>query len=664
MTRFVLHTIVTIALTATTGLTAPPVAASLDPEVNEAYRWQVVLRAKPHPLLTPTFREQILRDVKAALQSHVGSFGTVETIDLAAVAPEKRDPLWAAFDKDGWPALTAEPARILTGVKTHFLTLEVKDGVFQLEARQLDGSTGLASPLVRKRSERSADRVGRQAGIILSLDFGPVGTLVSGEESDPNGVIVRIRGSALGPGRFVKPGDLFAVSGIRKVDPPTVAKDRQRGSKPAALPPAAPPKLVGTPREFTFLRVTVVSANGDCRCAVISRFEKGLPSHFAGVVGVRCLKLPTVEAPVQIRLVGSDGQAHPRAAAVSVKGGDAGYAVNPGDDSGFTFQNGTFRSPRPLSNIACLSVSLSPTWEERFPVPVYGDGPVTLSFEFDEKKAKQAELDRACLTLWGRVAEAHNATTTLYTSLIGLVKTGNNREALVRVKDGVTVATATEKSLTAELEALRKRPGANAGYAGTQLKNCEDQIKAFRDVIAQLNGNVAGLEEKAKLDPVKLEKEFRANDLRDLINRQIEIGEVPEALEIYDELIKLTNDENQKIAKENLLKEWAAKTDDHRIAREVILKTWPDAQSIEDYETAVKKLASAIRECMKQKDRLGLRKLMNTFNPAYAKLEGLAQGLDASIKADEERLKAIQKVSQDAREIEQQVRDWLKQNLK
>ncbi len=139
---------------------------------------------------------------------------------------------------------------------------------------------------------------------------------------------------------------------------------------------------------------------------------------------------------------------------------------------------------------------------------------------------------------------------------------------------------------------------------------------------------------------------------------------MPEALEIFDELIKLTNDENQRVAKEKLLKEWAAKTDDHRIAREVILKTWPDAQSLEDYESAVKKLASAIRECMKQKDKLGLRKLMNTFNPAYAKLDGLSQGLDASIKADEERIKAIQKVSQDARAIEEQVRDWLKANVK
>lgn len=661
MIRFALLSTVIIGLTPRSAPAAPP----FDPEANRAYLWRIVLRAKSHPLMTPSFRDQVLREVKSALQSRLGPFGTVEVIDLAAVAPEKWEPLWEAFVRDGWPALTAEPARTLTGIKTHFLTIDVTDGAFRLEARQHDGSTGLASPLVRKKSERSADQVGRQAGLLLDPDFGPVGTLVSGDESDPNGVIVRIRGSALGPvNRFVKPGDLFAVSGIRRVEPPAPTRDRTRGQKPPAAPPPGPAKLVGTPREYTFLRVLVVSDTGDCRCAVISRFEKGLPSHFSGVVGVRCLKLPTVEAPVQIRLVDKSGTPLPKAAAVSVTAGDAGYAVDPGKGSGFTFQNGLFRSPRPLANVACLSVSLSPTRTERFPVPVYDDGPVSIAFEFDEKKAKEAELERAVWALRGKVGEAHTAAATLYQSLIALVKAGNNREALARVKDGVAAATKTEKGLAAELEALRKKPGSNAGIAASQLKDCEDQIKAYRDVIAQLNGNTAKLEEAAKLDPLKQEKEFRAIELVELIQRQIEIGEVPEALDIYDELIKLTNDEKQRIAKENLLRQWAAKTDDHRIAREVILKTWPDAQSVEDLEAAVGKLAGAVRECMKQQDKLGLRKLLNTFNPAYAKLDGLAQGLDAGIKADEERIISIRKIGQDARAIEENVRDWLKKNVK
>jgi hypothetical protein len=441
-------------------------------------------------------------------------------------------------------------------------------------------------------------------------------------------------------------------------------KDRPRGKSTAPPPPAAPAKLVGTPREYTFLRVLVVSANGDVRCAVISRYEKGLPSHFPGVLGVRCLKLPTTQAPVLVKLVGKDGLPNPRAAAVSVVGGDAGYAVNPGADGGFTFQNGAFRSARPLANVACLSVSLGPQWTERFPVPVYGDGPVTVAFEMDEKRAKQAELDRACEKLGARIREAHASLMSLYASINTLVLAKNHREALARLKDGVDRAAITDKSLAGEMETLRKRPGADVGYAATQLKDCEVNLQAYREWQTKLKDNMATLEERAKLDPVKLEKEFRARDLKELIERQISVGEIPEALDIYDELIKLTNDDAQRLAKENLLKEWTPKTDAHRAAREVMQKTWPDAATVEELQAAMKKLFGAITECQKQKDRLGLRKLMNTFNPAYAKLDGLTSGLDVSIKADEEKLQAIRFLLVDVKDAEDQVREWLKQNAK
>src|SRR5438874_1284778 len=117
MARVFLLVAVTVGLSATTGPAAPP-TSTVDPEANEPYRWQVVLKAKPHPLVTPAFREQVLKDVRAALQSYLGPFGSVEAVDLAAVPAEQRAPLWAAFDADGWPALAAEPARTLTGVKT------------------------------------------------------------------------------------------------------------------------------------------------------------------------------------------------------------------------------------------------------------------------------------------------------------------------------------------------------------------------------------------------------------------------------------------------------------------------------------------------------------------------------------------------------------------
>ena len=126
---------------------APPAPAQLDAEPKQPYQWRVVLTAKPHPLVTPEFRERVKRDVVAALQTGLGALGTVEVIDLAELPRDKWEPLWQQFDDKGFAALDAP--RDLTGAKTHFLRIEYRDGKFHLEARQYDGFTGLSSPLVR-----------------------------------------------------------------------------------------------------------------------------------------------------------------------------------------------------------------------------------------------------------------------------------------------------------------------------------------------------------------------------------------------------------------------------------------------------------------------------------------------------------------------------------
>ena len=115
-----------------------------------------------------------------------------------ATPAEKKEPLWTAFEKDGWNALVQQPFRELTGIKTHFLTVEFRNGVYHLESRQHDGSTGLTSPAVRIRETRAEEQVARLAGQMLFPDFGAVGTIISGKEGDPTGFVMKIRGSARG----------------------------------------------------------------------------------------------------------------------------------------------------------------------------------------------------------------------------------------------------------------------------------------------------------------------------------------------------------------------------------------------------------------------------------------------------------------------------------
>ncbi len=78
-------------------LAGAPAFAQLDPETKQPYQWRVVLSVKPHPLLTPDFRDRLKRDVLAALQPGLGSLGAVEVIDLADLARDRWEPLWQQF---------------------------------------------------------------------------------------------------------------------------------------------------------------------------------------------------------------------------------------------------------------------------------------------------------------------------------------------------------------------------------------------------------------------------------------------------------------------------------------------------------------------------------------------------------------------------------------
>ena len=165
------------ALTLGTPGRAGIVGSSLDPELAVPYRWRVVVQFAPGPLFPPGFRAQLLTDTRAALQPALGALGTVEVLDLAAIPEAARDPLTRAFAATGWPALEAPQFRELTGLKTHFLKLSGERGTVRLEARQHDGSTGLAMPVLRKAETRDPQTVNRLAGLLLARDFGPTATV-------------------------------------------------------------------------------------------------------------------------------------------------------------------------------------------------------------------------------------------------------------------------------------------------------------------------------------------------------------------------------------------------------------------------------------------------------------------------------------------------------
>jgi tetratricopeptide (TPR) repeat protein len=645
---------------------AAPARAQLDPEPKQPYLWRVVLSAKPHPLLTPEFRERVRRDVLAALQPGLGAHGTAEVIDLAELPRDRWDPLWQQFDDKGFAALDAP--RDLTGVKTHFLRIEYRDGRFHLESRQYDGFTGLSSPLVRAQSTRAPELVGRSAGLMIDRDFGLAGTVepVAGK---PDEVKVLVRGGGLGPvDRLVHTGDVFAVAAVRRTNREAPPPIRTATGKIIAPPPGSvpPPGLTSTPRDFTLLKVTDVSPDGTLRCAVLTRYQTAMPTA-GGVVGYRCMKLGTVRAPVAVRLRAGDGSIYKTASNVSVRASDAGFPSGPAESKevcNFDSKTAQFRSQRPLANVACITVSLGAS-QKRFPVPILDDGPITLPFEINPQIEEKIAFERAVLNTATAAADARLAQSVCYQTVAKLIDQQKNSDALARAKGGFQSADAADKGLTDEVARLREQLD-KSPEAKRVLDTIEQNLTALRKYNADLGAHIKTLEGvvKRENDPSIAAKELQAETINARITLLLARGDVDEALAAYDQLIVILGadaDVQVRPRRDKLAAEWKPKDEQHAKARDYLLKTWPAVATVQDFKDSLPLVLAHVETCKQHGDKWTMRKLLTIFSTAAVKLNDLVAPLDPASDSDRKLLADANDAGKQLARLEQELREFVKE---
>ena len=621
-----------LAAVLATVVLARPAPAQLDPEPKTPTLWRVVLKAKPHPLLSPSFREQLKRDALAALQPAMGPLGTVEVIDLGEVPRDKWEPLWQQFDDKGFSALDAP--RDLTGAKTHFLALEYRDGQYHLEARQHDGFAGLASPVVRKQSVRAPELVGRTAGLMLDRDFGPTGSFdaVAGKV---DAVKVALRGGQLGAlgDRVVKVGDVFAVSQVFKTQRPAPPPVRTATGKIIAAPPGSvpPPALSATLRPFTLLRVIEVNKDGTVRCGVLTLYQNPFPAA-TNLVGYRCMKLGTVDAPLTVRLVTSNPADQKSTGQATVRATEAGFGTPPDPKDRFTFRDGLFRSERSLANVACVTVTHGGR-SVPFPVPVLGPEPVNLPFEINPELERKAENLRGLVAAAARVADARNAQTICFEATAALIEKKKNADALARARGGFQAADAADKGIADDLARIKESPDASPEL----VRSIERQLAALRQFNVQLAAHVKTLEAVVarENDPTIAAREVQAEALVTRITLLLSRGDVDEAINAYDLLVTLLPENAEVKARRDKLKaDWAPKSDAHAKARDYLLKKWAAVATVPDFRDSLPDLGRAVEECKKVGDKYTLRKLLTVFTAAGVKLNDLVAPLDPNADAD------------------------------
>src|SRR5262249_25375434 len=157
--------------------------------------------------------------------------------------------------------------------------IDFVNGQYEVQARQYDGLTGQASPVVNR--DRTPDRqfVARTAALLIGRDLGAVGTIT--DKGDEKKVKVTLKGSGLGVPleRLIKKDEVL-----------TLVRIEQAGSGLRA---------VRVP--FALLQVSDEPKDGVCTCKLFNRHPDPLKEG-AGVLGFRCLKIHTTQAPLRLRL--------------------------------------------------------------------------------------------------------------------------------------------------------------------------------------------------------------------------------------------------------------------------------------------------------------------------------------------------------------------------
>src|SRR5262249_55115855 len=180
--------------------------AGLDPEPNKPYNLGVVLSFADQRLLTDVFKDQVERELRDSLQAAFG--------DLVSLEVVHEDPRLKEVGENGLQAL--DGWKDVSDVKTHFVLIDFVNGQYEVQARQYDGLTGQASPVVNR--DRTPDRqfVARTAALLLGRDLGAVATVT--EKADGNKVKVTLKGSGLGVplDRLIKKDDVLTLVRIEQ----------------------------------------------------------------------------------------------------------------------------------------------------------------------------------------------------------------------------------------------------------------------------------------------------------------------------------------------------------------------------------------------------------------------------------------------------------------
>ncbi len=582
-------------------------AAALDPELAKPYKLQVVLHVAENRQLTRTFKDLLESELRDSLQAALGRLASVEVVREHPKLAEVLDKGLSVLDT--W--------KDLTDVKTHFVLVDFVDGQYEVKARQHDGLTGLASPVVR--TDRTPDRlfVARTAALLIGRDFGVVGTVTDRMDDDKVRVVLKGGGLGVPLERWLRKDEVLALVKVRQVG----------GLRAERV-------------EEAVLQVVEEPKDGVCVCKLYSRYRDPLEP---GAVGYRCVHLPTTRTPLRIRVVRRNapmaGEEDPRSIQVRRRGFTDNVAAAGATDADGVFTTARGKESVLFDHLAFVTVLTPPNDQvnARVPVPLLDDRTVTLTVDIKEGDDLQLAIRRE---QW--VTQAYESLFVLadqFKLLEKLVKDRKGEEAIEKAR---AVHETVGQDIARLVEGKAKLEEDARGVKGAKLDLGEgeqrlDELRAGRKKLEEF---VARMEQV-----IKDEKDPKRQDLqaKAALGPKLEAeGEYGKALDLYKEVIDGGAADDKLKEHYNRLKDaWEVKGEKHAEARKFIYETWAtlDPLAVKDNLDAAR---AALEECKKAGDKLSPRRLRVLAVAHNGRLKEKLAALDPNKDEDRD---VIQKIA-------------------
>jgi hypothetical protein len=583
--------------------------AALDPELTVPYKVKIVLRVARHPLLTPVFKDRLQREVRDGLQGALGAMGEVEIVDASQGNPEPWPPLWKEVETKGLKDGLDGPSKGTSDQKTHFVWVDYVDGQYEIQARQYDGLTGLASPTVRQARTLDRQFVARTAALLVDRDFGLVGTVMDG--SDPAKVRVAFKGGGLKVPleRWVKPGEILALVQVS-------------GGRTTRVPWALL-QIQNSPGE-----------DGSSLCAFFSNQAKPrLESSAAG--GYRCLKLGTITAPLRLRLVKASDPKTP-APSLEIHVRRHGFTQEERDKvQGVTDADGYFSTERknipPFQNVAFVSIMHAGQARAQVPLAIVDERPIPCRVNTDatslvmfRKQLWEKGLLDEIVFLQNLIAEFREQPK----------DPKNGPHILARAKQAWDQLGQDISLLEMERKELEPE-AAKAGFKSKDwLANGDLLLLDVQKGRGWLRDFIAGQEKvlKEENDPTRQKALALRNQARLLEEGEAEYGK---AIELYEEVLKFVEDPKVKEHLDKLKEAWKTRDEAHASVRTFIFQTWPKVDPA-NMKNHLKEAEKAFQECRRVKDPLGPRRLAKVATVHVAQLTKQHEALKPTVDVNED----------------------------